>query len=184
MKQAMRVLTLIAALGLAVPADLAGQGYLFLTGGGGGVARATSAGIEAGKIFPKEKPRYLGGGGFSLAFNGRPGETLGRNFQSEIRNEQEINAVAGIRLLKGLCAVATGGVSNRAERDFAFINGRRELIAELRGTVHGAGSGQLRLVYKRFVVGAGYHSRRGFVAGLGFTFSSFVPDRRTALRGR
>jgi hypothetical protein len=170
----------LVVLGTAFAQLLCAQGYVMFNGGAGGAAHATSGGIEAGKFFPRNNPRFLLGGDFSVAGNGHPGERL-PNFETDIRNEQQIGAVAGLRLIQHLYLVGTGGVSSRAERDYFVANGKRTLIAEIQGAVYGSGSGQFRFVYKRFIVGVGYHSRRGLVFGIGYIFGSLHGDR-TSLR--
>jgi hypothetical protein len=178
------MLTLVlAAAGILFPQSLGAQGYVMFNGGNGGASHAASGGFEMGKFFPKENPRFLLGGDFSVAGNGYPGERA-QFFQSDIRNEQQIGVVAGIRLVKGLYAVGTGGMSSRSERDYLVANGKRVLLAELPGTVHGSGSGQIRFVYRRLIFGAGYHSRRGLVVGVGFTFSGFTHSRESLSRKR
>jgi hypothetical protein len=174
---------ILAMLGIAFPKALCAQGYVMLSGGTGGAARAASAGIEVGKFFPRNNPRFLMGGDFSVAVNGHPGERL-PDFQTDIRNEQQIGAVAGFCLVNNLFLVGTGGFSEQAERDYFVANGKRIFITELKGKVYGSGSGQLRFIYKRFILGAGYHSRRGVVVGLGFTFSNLSSSRRDRLRRR
>lgn len=179
-----RLMTLVlAAAGILFPPSLGAQGYVMFNGGNGGASHAASGGFEMGKFFPKENPRFLLGGDFSVAGNGYPG-VRDPFFQTDIRNEEQIGGAAGIRLAKGLYLVGTGGVSSRSERDYMVANGKRVLLAELPGTLYGSGSGQIRFVYKRLIFGAGYHSRRGLVVGMGFTFSSLVPKRKTALRER
>jgi hypothetical protein len=173
----------LAMLAAAFPQALCAQGYVMFSGGTGGSAHAISAGIEAGKFFPRNNPRFLLGGEFSVAVNGHPGERL-PYFQTDIRNEQQIGAVAGLRLVQHLYLVGTGGVSSRAEKDYIVANGKRTLIAEIQGTVYGSGSGQFRFVYKRFIVGLGYHSRRGLVFGFGFTFASLSSGQWARLKNR
>jgi hypothetical protein len=179
----MLLAAILATLGLAFPKALCAQGYVMFSGGTGGAAHATSAGIEAGKFFPRNNPRFLLGGDFSVAVNGHPGERL-PNFQTDIRNEQQIGAVAGLRLVKHLYLVGTGGVSSRDEKDYLVVNGKRTLIAEIQGTVYGSGSGQLRFVYRRFILGVGYHSRRGLVFWFGFTFASLSSGQWARLKSR
>jgi hypothetical protein len=176
----MILLWLVATLGAGFPQPARAQGYVMFNGGNGGASHAVSGGFEMGKFFPKKDPRFLLGGDFSVAGNGYPGERS-QFFQSDIRNEQQIGVVAGIRLAKGFYAVGTGGASSRDERDYLVANGKRILLAQVPGKVHGSGSGQVRFVYKRLIFGAGYHSRRGLVVGVGFTFSGFTP-RRESLR--
>ena len=171
---------MLVGLGVTCPDTLLAQGYVMFSGGTGGATHATSAGIEGGKFFPRNNPRFLLGGDFSVAVNGHPGERL-PYFQTDIRNEQQIGAVAGLRLVQHLYLVGTGGVSSQAEKDYIVANGKRTLIAEIQGTVYGSGSGQFRFVYKRFIVGVGYHSRRGLVFGIGYIFGSLHGDR-TSLR--
>ena len=173
----------LVVLGTAFAQLLCAQGYVMFNGGAGGAAHATSGGIEAGKFFPRENPRFLLGGDFSVAGNGHPGERL-PNFETDIRNEQQIGAVVGVRLVRYLYLVGTGGVSSRSERDYVVANGKRTFVAEVIGRVYGSGSGQLRFVYKRFIVGVGYHSRRGLVFGVGFTFSNLLSNRKVRLSGR
>ena len=171
-------LLLFAIQGYALPQDLMAQGYvMFSGGGGGGAAHAASGGVEFGKLFPRENPRFLLGGDLSVATNGYPAERS-EFFQTDVRNEQQIGAVAGLRVVRGVYLVGTGGLSERAERDYMIVNGKRILLAEVPGKTYGSGSGQLRFVYKRFVFGVGYHSRRGVVVGLGFTFSKAGRPRR------
>jgi hypothetical protein len=173
----------LAMLGAGFPNALCAQGYMMLNGGVGGAAHGPSAGIEAGKFFPRNNPRFLLGGDFSVAVNGHPGERL-PGFQTDIRNEQQIGAVAGFRLVRNLYLVGTGGLSSRAEKDYFVANGKRIFITELKGKVYGSGSGQLRFVYKRFILGVGYHSRRGLVVGVGFTLSNLSSSRWARLRRR
>lgn len=118
-----------------------------------------------------------------MAGNGHPGERF-PGFESDIRNEQQIGIVTGLRLVIHLYLVGTGGLSSRAERDYFVANGKRTLIAELPGTVYGSGSGQLRFVYKRLILGVGYHSRRGMVFGLGFPFSSLLSNGKVRFSRR
>lgn len=173
----------LAALGTALPKVLRAQGYVMINGGVGGAAHAPSGGIEAGKFFPRNNPRFLLGGDFSVAVNGHPGERL-PGFESDIRNEQQIGAVAGLRLVKHLYLVGTGGVSSRAEKYYFVGNGKRTFITELPGRIYGSGSGQFRLVYKRFIIGVGYHFRRGLVVGVGFTFSNLSGSQRARMQER
>lgn len=115
-----------------------------------------------------------------MAVNGYPGERL-PYFQTDIRNEQQIGAVAGFRLVKNLFLVGAGGFSERAEKDYFVANGKRIFITELKGKVYGSGSGQLRFVYKRLILGIGFHSRRGLVFGIGWIFSD-LHEGRTSRR--
>jgi hypothetical protein len=172
--------TIFAALfsiqGLVFPQDLAGQGYVMFNAGDGGASRAWSGGVESGKFFPRENPRFLLGADFSATGNGYTSEKT-TFFQSNICNEQQLGVAAGLRLAKGVYVVGTGGFSARAERDYMIVNGRKILLAELPGTTYGSGSGGFRFVYKRFIAGVGYHSRRGVVFGFGFTFSNLARSR-------
>ena len=146
------------------------QGYVFFSGGGGGPARAENVGVEGGKIFTEKKYPYLLGGSLSVAFNGRKGENIGTFLETSIRNEQEINGAAGLRLVKGLFIVGTAGLSVQSEKDVINVPGTPTVIEEVPLNKYFSASGQLRYVYKRFMFGAGYHSRRGVLAGLGFAF--------------
>jgi hypothetical protein len=161
---------LLATLTLVCPAVMRAQGYVMFNAGHGGGSHALSGGVESGKFFPRENPRFLLGGAFSATGNGYTSEKT-TYFQSDICNEQELDVAAGLRLVKGVYLVGTGGMSARAERDYIVANGEKILLAELPGTLYGSGSGGFRLVYRRFMVGVGYHSRRGVVFGFGFTFS-------------
>jgi hypothetical protein len=169
---------LLSFLGAAMPHDLRAQGYVFFNGGGGGPAHAGSGGFEAGKFFPRDNPRFLLGGAFSVMNNGYPEQTYSPFFQTHVRDEQELSLAGGIRLARGVYAVGTGGLSSRDHRDYLNTNTGQHLIEEYSGTIRGCGSGQLRFVFKRFMLGVGYHSRRGVVAGIGFTFSGLRPGRR------
>lgn len=173
----MRLAFLLASLGLACAEDLRAQGYVMFNAGNGGASQAASGGVESGKFFPRENPRFLLGADFSAAGNGYVSVKT-TDFQSNVCNEQQLGVVAGVRLFKGVYAVGTGGMSARAERDYMIVNGKKILLAEMPGTLYGSGSGQLRFVYKRFILGAGYHSRRGLVFGFGFTFSRLAPHGR------
>ena len=161
---------LLATLTLVCPAVVRAQGYVMFNAGHGGGSHAWSGGVESGKFFPRENPRFLLGGAFSATGNGYTSEKT-TYFQSDICNEQELDVAAGLRLVKGLYLVGTGGMSARAERDYMIANGKKILLAELPGTLYGSGSGGFRFVYKRFIAGVGYNSRRGVGFGFGFTFS-------------
>ena len=63
---------LLSFIGAALPQNLRAQGYVFFSGGGGGPAHAGSGGFEAGKFFPRDNPRFLLGGAFSVMNNGYP----------------------------------------------------------------------------------------------------------------
>lgn len=169
------VLTLLAA---AFPQNLRGQGYVFFDGGGGGPAQAGSGGIESGRFFPRENPRYLLGGAFSVIGNGYTEQPTTPFFKTNVRNEEELSVAGGIRLARGVYVVGTGGIADRSRRDYLVAGSNSDLLGEYDGTVRGCGSGQLRFVYKRVMFGVGYHSRRGMVAGVGFTFSSLRPGRK------
>jgi hypothetical protein len=166
----MLMTVLLATLGLACPPELPAQGYVMFNAGHGGASHASSGGVESGKFFPRENPRFLLGGDFSATGNGYTNEKT-TFFQSNICNEQELAVAAGLRLVKGVYVVGTGGMSARAERDYMILNGKKILLAELPGTLYGSGSGGFRFAYKRLIAGVGYHSRRGVVFGFGFTFS-------------
>jgi hypothetical protein len=172
----LRIALVLAFLGLTCAEDLRAQSYVMFNAGNGGRSHASSGGVEFGKFFPRENPRFLLGAEFSATGNGYTSEKT-TYFQSNICNEQQLAVAAGWRLFKGVYAVGTGGMSARAERDYMIVNGKKILLAEMPGTLYGSGSGQLRFVYKRFVAGAGYHSRRGVVFGFGFTFSSLFHPR-------
>lgn len=170
MKRHKFILSFVTLTGFLFSSNVYAQGYLFVTGGGGGAAKAGSVDFEGGKILSSGNGRYLLGGSLSVAFNGRPGERFGEFFESDIRHEQEINGTAGIRQVRNLYLVSTAGLNDQFEKDFLVAQGRRLLIAELPREVYFSSSGQLRYVLKRFMIGGGYHSRRGIIAGLGFTF--------------
>ena len=95
-----------------------------------------------------------------------------------VGDEQELSLVGGYRLARGIYAVGTGGMSDRSRRDYLTVAGSKDLLGEYGGTLRGCGSGQLRFVYKRVMLGVGYHSRRGIIFGFGFTFSRLLPGRR------
>ena len=177
----MRTAILLAALGLACAEELRAQGYVMFNAGNGGPSQAASGGAEFGKFFPRQNPRFLLGGDFSATGNGYTSEKTAY-FQSNICNEQQVAVAGGLRLVRGVYAVGTGGVSARSERDYMIVNGRKILLAELPGTIYGSGSGGLRVVYKRFIAGVSYHSRRGVVLSFGFTFSPLARPRAAAWR--
>lgn len=178
MKAHFRLIVGIAALLVLMPSNGYGQGYVFFNGGGGGPAHAGSGGFEFGKIFPKENPRFLLGGAFSVTNNGYPLPQFTPFLKTDVRDEQELALVGGIRLARGIYAVGTGGMSDRSRKDYLVLGGNKDLLGEYGGTLRGVGSGQLRFVYRRFMLGVGYHSRRGLVAGVGFTFSRLLPGRK------
>jgi hypothetical protein len=169
---------LLSFIGAARPQDLAAQGYVFFNGAGGGAAHAGGGGFEAGKIFPRDNPRFLLGGAFSVINNGYPEQQVTPFIQTHVRDEQEIALAGGIRLARGVYAVGTGGITARDHRDYLTTNTGRQFIEDYSGTVRGCGSGQLRFVYRKFMFGVGYHSRRGVVVGVGFTFSPLRPGRK------
>ncbi len=168
MKNGGLLFSLLASVMLSRPAHA--QRYFFLNGGGGGAAQAGSVGGEAGKMFPSPDPKYLLGGSFSVAFNGRNGGNLGPAFQIHIRDEQQINAVAGVRLVKHLFLVGLLGVAAQSERDVITPVGQPQVIEEAPLHTYLSGAAQFRYVRKRAMVGVGYDSRRGVVGGLGLTF--------------
>ncbi len=178
MKTLVRLIAGMAALLALSPMDAHGQGYVFFNGGGGGPAHAGSGGVESGAFLPKSNPRFLVGGAFSVTNNGYPEQQITPFLQTHVRDEQELSLVAGIRLARGVYAVGTGGMSDRARRDYFTVSGNKDLLGEYGGTIRGVGSGQLRFVYKRAMFGVGYHSRRGIIVGFGFTFSRLRPGRK------
>jgi hypothetical protein len=178
MKTLIRSTIVMAAFLVLSPLSADGQGYVFFNGGGGGPAHAGSGGFESGVFFPRENPRYLIGGAFSVTNNGYPEQPYSPFIQTHVRDEQELSLAGGIRLARGVYAVGTGGFSDRARRDYLNTNTGQHFLEEYEGTVRGCGSGQLRFVYRKFMFGVGYHSRRGVIVGMGFTFSRLLPRRR------
>ncbi|MGE5327172.1 MAG: hypothetical protein ACM3NO_09050, partial [Deltaproteobacteria bacterium] len=125
-----------------------------------------------------DNPRFLLGGAFSVMNNGYPEQQVTPFLKTNVRDEQELSLVGGIRLARGVYAVGSGGLSDRSRRDYFVLGGNKDLLGEYEGTLRGVGSGQLRFVYRRFMFGFGCHSRRGIVAGVGFTFSRLLPGRK------
>lgn len=162
---------LLLVLGICSPARLPAQGYMFFTGGGGGgSAGAGSFGVEGGKILARGDGKFFLGGSLGVAFNGRSGGRTGAFLETRIRNEQELYGAAGIRLQRRLYLVGTAGLADQSARDIIRVPGAPKVVEEYPLNTFVTGSGQLRFVFKRVVLGAGYHSRRGLIAGLGFTF--------------
>lgn len=176
----------LASAGIIFPQALMAQGYFMLIGGNHGALNSGSFGIEAGTFFPRKDPRFFLGGDFSTIGKGYLDYLRGPN-GTRIPDENEFGAVAGIRMLRGVYLVGTAGVSWHSEQEFLPPNGgslwfgEGTLIGEKR-KVYGSGSGQLRFVFKRMILGAGYHSRRGVVVGVGFTFSGLAPGRKNTPR--
>lgn len=176
----------LASAGFIFPQALMAQGYLMINGGNGGALHSGSFGVEAGAFFPEKDPRFLLGGDFSSIDRGYFEYVPGPN-GTRIPHEIESGAVGGIRMLRGVYLVGTGGVSWHSEQEFvapdgeSYWFGEGTLIGEKR-KVYGSGSGQVRFVYRRLIFGAGYHSRRGVVVGVGFTFSGLAPGRKNTPR--
>ncbi len=167
---------LVIGLAFLIPANTFAQAYLFFDGGGGGPAHAGSGGIDSGVFFPRENPRFLAGGAFSVTNNGYPEQPYSPFLHTHVRDEQELSLVGGIRLVRGVYAIGTGGLTDRARRDYLTTNTGQHFLEEYDGTVRGCGSGQLRFVFRKFIFGVGYHSRRGIMVGAGFTFSRLKPS--------
>ncbi len=169
---------LMVGLTFLIPSFALGQGYVFFNGGGGGAAHAGSGGFDSGVFFPKENPRFLVGGAWSVTNNGYREQPYSPFLQTRVRDEQELSLVGGIRLVRGVYAVGTGGLTDRSRRDYLTTNTGQHFLEEYSGTVRGCGSGQLRFVFRKFLFGVGYHSRRGVIIGAGFTFSRLLPHRK------
>ncbi len=170
MKKYFLVFAMMAVMNLWLSKDVYAQGYLFISGGGAGSAKAGSVGVEAGKMFPRRDPQYLLGGSFSVALNGSAGASVPPVFESKIRHEQEINGVAGFRFARGLFFVGTAGVSSQTEKDVFHFPGQPQEVDQIPLHTFFSGSGQFRYIHKKLMVGVGYHSRRGIIGGFGFTF--------------
>lgn len=166
MKKYSLVFCLILVIGLLPISNVYGDGYLLLTGGGGGESNAGSIGGEGGWI----GQNFLLGIGLSVIFTGGDWESKGYGYYKKHDDEYEGYGVVGIRILKDWFLVGTAGYSEETITGKTCAGGTCvEWDPEVEEG-HFTYSGQLQYVYKRLIIGGGYHNRRGVVGRIGFSF--------------
>ena len=176
MKKYSLVICLIFIIGLIAFSNVYGGGYVLLTGGVGGESDAGSLGGEGGWI----GRNFLLGLGLSVTFSGGDWEEtsysppwmgLPPSWNSKkYDDEYEGYGVVGIRVIKDLFLIGTGGYSQETVSSKTCIPGT---CVEWDPDVekgHFTYSGQLQYAYKRLIIRGGYHNRRGVIGGIGFRF--------------
>lgn len=176
MKKYSLVFCLIVAIGLLYVSNGYGGGYIFLTGGVGGEADAGSIGGEGGWV----GRNFLLGLGLSVTFTGGDWERTSCLYAwmgspptcnyKKYDDEYEGYGVVGIRIIKDLFLIGTGGHSQETVSSKTCIPGT---CVEWEPDVekgHFTYSGQLQYTYKRLIIRGGYHNRRGVIGGIGFRF--------------
>jgi hypothetical protein len=170
MKKCILVISVVSCIVFGVNSSDA-EIYVYGNGGGGGEAKAPSIGGEFGVIWPKGDQKYLAGMGFSYADTEKsePGTFLLDKVRA---NEVEIYGAAGLNLTKGFFITGTAGVTETCE-GYVFKGESPSNCTSMDGVDKKnkfTGSGQLRFINNRLMLGIGYHNRRGVVGGIGLNF--------------
>lgn len=172
------VFCIIFVIGLLNISNVYGGGYFLLTAGGGGEANAVNIGGEAGYMWRI----FLLGMGISVTLPDSDWEKIDSDYDEDFEyvddsgryekkeDELELYIAGGVRVLKDFFVVATAGYSIQAIAKKNCVPGLCIEWSPEFEKEYFTYSGQLRYVYKRLIIGGGYHNRRGIVGRIGITF--------------
>ncbi len=150
-------------------------GYLLFTGGGGGSADAHSVGLEGGWKLPGYS---LGLGVAAVASDEVTGQgsihsgqgTVIGQWTQERGEELEVHGTLGVALVGQWSLVGSAGIAERlTTTTWHTSSGSFEFEPDETEYRFAYGL-YLQTVSRRLMLRAGYHNRRGIVAGVGFTF--------------
>jgi len=175
MKKYASLLIGFVMISLLLPGSVIAKVYFLGVGATGGRISKTSYGLEVGFIPQKTNTLIWLGGGFiigsyELIEHGRDVLGLGFYFDKE-RSENEGFVSLGLGILKSFFLVITPAYSVVTESSTLYSGNESSPGWGKKDVETNFGiSGQLRFVEDNFIVGVGYHSRRGLIGVIGFSF--------------